>query len=281
MNYDNWIGKSKNQSDTMAPEPLRRFEALLNRDPGSVNNGTVLPPCAHWIYFNPAAPQDALAADGHPQKGDFLPPVELPSRMWAGGTIRFKKPLTTGQSADKKTTITAIDEKDGTSGKLCFITLRHQISTAGALAIDEDQEIVFREASEKGAHPIRTQPVDVDFDWKKSIQLNSAHLFRFSALTFNSHKIHYDHPYATQTEGYPNLVVHAPLLLVLMMNFFKTKTDGKVIEEIAYRAAGPMFLDEEITITSKDTDNNKVEMRALGPDQKIALKASVTWTYSW
>lgn len=281
MNYDNWIGKSKNLSDTIAPEPLRRFEALLDRDPGSVNNGTILPPCAHWIYFNPAVPQAVLAADGHPQKGDFLPPVELPSRMWAGGIIRFKKPLKTGQPADKKTTITAIDEKEGGSGKLCFITLRHQISTAGALAIDEDQEIVFREASEKGAHPIRTQPVDVDFDWKKSVQLNSAHLFRFSALTFNSHKIHYDHPYATQTEGYPNLVVHAPLLLVLMMNFFKTKTDGKVIEEIAYRAAGPMFLHEEITITSKDTDNNKVEMRALGPDQNIALKASINWTYSW
>ena len=281
MSYDEWIGKSKDQSDSMAPEQLQRFEALLDRDSSAVTTGSVLPPCSHWIYFTPMSKQSDIAENGHAEKGGFLPPVELPIRMWAGGNIQFKKPLKTGVQADKKSTIVKIDEKEGAGGKLCFVTVRHQISSSGSLAIDEEQEIVFREASEEGAHPVRTKPMDIDFDWKKSRKLNSVQLFRFSALTYNSHRIHYDFPYATKQEGYPNLVVNSPYLLTLLMDLFKTKTDGKVIEEIDYKSVGPVYLGEEITITSKDVDNFKAEMRILGPDNKIAMTATVKWTYSW
>ncbi len=281
MSYDEWIGKSKDQSDSMAPEQLQRFEALLDRDSSAVTTGSVLPPCSHWIYFTPMSKQSDIAENGHAEKGGFLPPIELPIRMWAGGNIQFKKPLKTGVQADKKSTIVKIDEKEGASGKLCFITVRHQISSSGSLAIDEEQEIVYREASEEGAHPVRTKPMDIDFDWKKSRIINSVQLFRFSALTYNSHRIHYDFPYATKQEGYPNLVVNSPYLLTLLMDLFKTKTDGKVIEEIDYKSLGPVYLGEEITITSKDVDNFKAEMRVLGPDNKIAMTAAVKWTYSW
>ena len=281
MSYEEWIGKSKDQSDSMAPEQLQRFEAMMDRDPSEVQAGTTLPPCAHWIYFTPMERQSDIADDGHAKKGSFLPPVDLPKRMWAGGKIQFKKPLKTGIPADKKSTIVKIEEKEGTSGKLCFVTVRHQISASGAVAVDEEQQIVYREASEEGAHPIRTKPMDIDFDWKKSRVLTSAELFRYSALTFNGHKIHYDFPYTTDQEGYPNLIVHGPLLLTLLLNAFKSKSDGKVIEEVDYKSVGPIYLGEELTITSKDVDNTKVEMRVLGPDNKIAMMARVKWIYSW
>lgn len=281
MSYDEWIGKSKDQSDSMAPEQLQRFEALMDRDPGAVRAGSTLPPCSHWIYFTPMDKQSDIAEDGHPKKGDFLPPVELSKRMWAGGNIQFKKQLKAGMPADKKSTIVKIDEKEGASGKLCFVTVRHQISASGSLAIDEEQQIVYREAAEEGAHPIRTKPMDIDSDWKKTRKLDAVQLFRFSALTYNGHKIHYNHPYTTKNNGYPNLLVHTPFLLALMMNEYKTKSDGKVIERIDYSAVGPIFLGEEITITSKDVDNFKAEMRVLGPDNKIAMTASIKWIYSW
>ncbi|TVQ03871.1 MAG: acyl-CoA dehydrogenase [Balneolaceae bacterium] len=281
MSYNDWIGKSKDQYDNMGPEPLQRFEALLDHDPAEVKNGTVLPPCAHWIYFNPHDKQAELDDDGNPKRGGLLPPVDLPVRMWAGGKILFKKPLKAGLACDRKSTVVKIDEKEGTTGKLCFVTLRHQVSTAGAVAIDEEQQLVFREKTEEGAHPARTEPMDIDFDWKKTRKFTPVHLFRYSALTFNSHRIHYDYLYTTEEHGYPNLLVPAPLVLTLMMDAYKTKTDGKLIEEIEYRATGPLYVHEEMTITSKDTDNTKVELRALGPDNKIAMKASVRWIYSW
>jgi 3-methylfumaryl-CoA hydratase len=281
MSYDEWIGKSKDQNDSMAPEQLQRYEAMLDRDPGSVTAGTELPPCSHWIYFTGTEKHSELTENGYPKPGIFLPNIELPRRMWAGGSIQFKKPLKTGSPADKKSTIIKIDEKEGASGKLCFVTIRHQISSYGNVAIDEEQQLVFRESSEEGAHPVRTKPIDIDYDWKKTRKPDSIQLFQFSALTFNSHRIHYDYPYATREEGYPNLPVHAPFLLMLMMDSFKNKTDGKVIEDIQYRAEGPMYLGEEITITCKNVDNAKAEMRAVGPDNKIALSATIKWVYSW
>lgn len=279
--FDDWIGKSLTLSDSLAPEPLQHFEALFDRNPADTGNGTELPPCAHWIYFNPPVKSEELDESGNQKKGIFLPPVEQSQRMWAGGRLIFKKPLKAGQPADRTTTITKIDEKPGTSGNLCFVTLRHQISSAGAMAIDEEQDIVFREASEQGAHPVRSRLADIDYDWKKTRKFDSAHIFRYSALTHNSHKIHYDRLYAEEKEGYPNILIQAPLLLSLMINLFKTKTDGKVIEEISYRAEGPVYLHEEVTIICKTVDNTKVEMRALGPDNKIAMSASVKWVYRW
>lgn len=279
MSYNDWIGKMNDVNDSMAPEPLQHFEALLNHDPSDVRNGTVLPPCAHWIYFNQAVKQASLNDDGYPPYAGVC--GDLPLRMQAGGKILFKKPLKAGMPADRKSTVINIDEKEGSGGKLCFMTLRHQISTAGALAIDEEEQVVFREQPEEGAHPSRTEPLDIDFDWKKTVRLTPVELFRYAALTCNSHRIHYDVPYTTDVLGYPNLLVPAHLLLTCMMDAYKTKTDGKVIEQIEYRAVGPLYVHEEITITSKDTGNTAVELRALGPDNKIALKATVRWIYSW
>jgi 3-methylfumaryl-CoA hydratase len=281
MSYDKWVGNSESRSDSMAPEQLQRFEALMNGKPKSVTAGTELSPCAHWCYFTPMDTQSNIAVDGHALRGEFLPPVELPKRMWAGGHIQFKKPLLAGTPADKKSTITAIEEKDGESGKLCFVKVRHQISAKGAVAIDEQQEIVYREDSEEGAHPIRTNPLDIDPDWKKSTKPDTVQLFRFSALTFNSHRIHYDLDYVKKIEGYPNLVVHAPFLLLLLLDAFKNKDDGRIIEDVTYRAVGPVYHEEMITLCGKGVDNHKEELRVIGSEGNMALKATVNWTYSW
>jgi 3-methylfumaryl-CoA hydratase len=281
MSYEKWLGNSEDRNDSMAPEQLQKFEALMNRDPSSITDGTQLSACSHWIYFTPALPNSQLAVNGNPLNDSLLPPVDLPRRMWAGGKIHFKKPLFAGVPAEKKSTVTKIDEKNGKTGKLCFVTLRHQISSKGVVAIDEEQVYLFREDSEQGAHPIRTEPLDMDHDWKKSTRPDAVQLFRFSALSFNSHRIHFDREYAREVEGYPDLVVHAPYLLLLMLDSFKTKHDGKVISEIEYTSTGPVYLGEQITIYGKETDNFKADLRICGHEGKIAMKATVNWTYSW
>lgn len=281
MSYEEWVGKSADRSDSMSPELLQRFEALLNRDGSNITTGSELSLGSHWIYFAPSLPDSELAVNGNARNDELLPPVELPRRMWAAGNISFKKKLVAGIPAEKKSTVIKIDEKDGSTGKLCFVTLRHQISQKGALSIDEEQVYVFREENEKGAHPIRTEPLDIDYDWKKITKPNSIQLFRFSALTFNSHRIHFDQDYAREAEGYPNALVHAPLLLLIMLDAFKSKHDGKVIEGIDYRSIGPVYLGEQITVSGKDTDNFVTELRICGQENKVAMKATVKWTYSW
>ncbi|MCC5913322.1 MAG: MaoC family dehydratase N-terminal domain-containing protein [Balneolaceae bacterium] len=281
MNYDEWIGRSEDRSDSMSPEQLRKFEALMNRDPSPVSSGTPLSVCSHWAYFNPVPINSELAVNGTARTGELAPPIELPRRLWAGGKILFKKELQAGVLADKKSTITKIEEKEGESGKLCFVTYRDQVSAKGAVAIDETRVMVYREDSEQGAHPIRTKPLDIDPDWKKSVKPDSVQLFRMSALTFNSHRIHFDQDYARDVEGYPAPLVHAQLVLLLLIDAFKNKHDGKVIEEIEYRATGPVWLGEQITLCGREADNFRAELRAAGPEGKLAMEADVKWTYSW
>lgn len=274
MSYDEWVGKTNESNDSMAPEQLQRFEALMNRDPYSVSSGSELPPCAHWCYFTPIDKQSNIAADGHAMKGDFLPPVELPKRMWAGGKITFKKPLLAGTPAKKISTVESINNKNGRTGKLCFVTVRHQVSVRRSVAIDEEQQIVYREESEKSIHPTRTQPMDIDSGWEISITPDSVQLFRFSALTFNSHRIHYDLNYVRKAEGYPNLVVHGPYLLVLLLDALRNREES-FIEDVDYRALGPVYLGEEITIHGKAVDHQRTELRVTGPEGKMAMKATV------
>jgi len=279
MSYDEWVGKTIESNDSMAPEQLQRFAALMDQNPDSVSSGSELPPCAHWCFFTPVDRQSNIAADGHAMKGDFLPPVELPKRMWAGGKITFKKPLLAGTPAKKISTVESINNKEGRTGKLCFVTVRHQVSARGAVAVDEEQQIVYRKESENDAYPTRTQPLDINPDWEISTTPDSVQLFRFSALTFNSHRIHYDQDYVRKTEGYPGLVVHGPYLLVLLLDALRSR-DESVIEDVEYRAVGPVYLGEEITIHGKAVDNQRTELRVTGPDGKLAMKATVKLTKS-
>ena len=281
MNADEWIGKSENRSDSMAPEQLQRFAEMLNHNPAEIGDGSELITGAHWAYFHKSQTNAELGVSGTPRNDSLIPPCDLPRRMWAGGKLEFKKPLVTGVPAERISTLTDVSEKKGSSGKLCFVTLKHQVSQKGAIAVDEDQIFVFLQENEKGAHPIRTEPMDIDPEWKKLIRPDPLQLFRFSAVTWNSHRIHYDQEYARDVEGYPNLLIHSPYLLILMMDAYRSKHDGKVIQSVEYKSIGPAYLGEQLTISGKTTDNLKTSLRATGPDDKLAMKAEVEWSYSW
>ena len=282
MDIKEWIGKRENRSDSIAPETLQRFEAMMDRDPSSITEGSELPPCAHWCYFTPPVKRSDIAENGHPEQGDFQPPIDQPTRMWAGGKIEFRKPMKTGVPANRSSTITKIEEKEGKSGPLTFVEISHAISKGGTTMIIEDQQLVYRESTDKGAYPTREKPLDIDPDWTKSITPDVVTLFRFSALTFNAHRIHYDRDYAKNVEGYPDLVVHGPLLLVYLLDEYMKNSRNRVIRSLEYKLEGPIYLGEEINIhCGKGIDSKKSELRITGPDKKLALKADLEWGYNW
>jgi len=280
MDPNEWVGKSMSQRDTLAPEQLRRFEAMVNRRPESVSKGDKLTMCAHWAYFTPLHLQSDLTVQGYPRNHDLFPPIEQSSRLWLGGRLQFKNALTVGTPATRYSTITEF-KKEGADQAKVYLSLQHQISTKGSIAIQEDQHFLYRQPSEKGAHPTRTEAMDIDPDWEKSTKPDSILLFRFSALTFNAHRIHYDQNYARNVEGYPNVIVHGPLLLLLALEEFRSTYDGKVLEEVEYELRGPVYMGEQIKISGKSSDNYQTELRITGHDNKIALKAKVKWTYEW
>lgn len=281
MSFDKWIGKSITRRDSLSPEQLLRFEAMLNRRPDAISEGSELSMCAHWTYFTPLHMQSDLSEQGYPRDDNFHPPIELTSRLWTGGRIEFRKPLLVGSPAQQYSTIISIEEKEKLGEQRVHMTLQHQISSRGAVAIREDQHFMFRNPSEKGAHPTRSRSLDIDPDWEKSAKPGSILLFRFSALTFNAHRIHYDQDYARNEEGYPNVLVHGPLLLLLALEAFRSRFDGKILEHVEYRVNGPVYLGEEISIYGKSVDNHESELRVCGPEKNIALSASIKWGYKW
>jgi len=281
MSYDKWAGKSITRRDSMSPEQLLRFEAMLNRRPDSISEGTELSMCAHWAYFTPLHLQSELSGQGYPRDGNFFPPIELTSRLWAGGRIEFKKPLMVGVPAQQYSTIISIEEKEELGEERVHMDLQHQISSRGSVAIQEDQHFIYRNPTEKGAHPTRSRPLDIDPDWEKSTKPDSVQLFRFSALTFNAHRIHYDQDYARNEQGYPNVMAHGQLLLLLALEAFRSRFDGKFLEHVEYKVHGPVYLGEEIYISGKSVANHESELRVCGPEKNIALSASIKWGYKW
>ncbi|MBI4419582.1 MAG: MaoC family dehydratase N-terminal domain-containing protein [Gemmatimonadetes bacterium] len=239
--------------------------------------GDELPRGWHWFYFNPAAPQSQLGEDGHPRRGEFLPPVPLPRRMWAGGTLTFRSPLRIGAAAARRSTVTALEEKEGRTGRLVFVTVRHEITGPGGLAVEEEQQLVYREAAKPGSRGKAGEPFPADVDWSETFTPDAVMLFRFSALTFNGHRIHYDHPYATQVEGYPGLVVHAPLIALLLLQAAERHT-GREPQTFTFQNVAPLFEGQAITIAGrKNSGGASTEIWAGGPGGTIATRAVTEW----
>lgn len=280
MDPKEWIGKSISRRDSIAPEQLRRFEAMVNRRPDTIAEGDELTMCSHWAYFTPLHLQSDLTVRGYPRDNALFPPIEQSSRLWLGGQLQFKNKLSVGTPATRYSTVTGL-KQEGENNEKTYLSLQHQISSKGAVAIQEDQHFLYRPPSEKGAHPTRTEPMDIDPDWEKHTKPNSIQLFRFSALTYNAHRIHYDQDYARKVEGYPNVMVHGPLLLLLALESFRSQFDGKILEDVTYEIRGPVYLGEQITISGKSVDNHETELRITGHENNIALKAKVKWTYEW
>jgi 3-methylfumaryl-CoA hydratase len=232
-----WIGREERASDWTSSAPLAGLAALLDHEKSPWTTGEV-PPLGHWLYFLPHARQSAIDIDGHPKRGDFLPPVPLPRRMWAGGEMVFHAPLPVGAPIERVSTIADVTAKTGSSGAMLFVTLRHAIFCSGALAIEERQDLVYRGPDGTAAPAPATEAPKADAT--RIVTPDPVALFRYSALTFNGHRIHYDRDYA-RSEGYPGLVVHGPYAATLLVDHFLRETPDAVVKRFSFRARRPLF----------------------------------------
>jgi 3-methylfumaryl-CoA hydratase len=236
-----WVGRREIAEDCVTPAPVSALSATLDRDDPFPTLGDELPALWHWLYFLPRHRQSEIGTDGHARRGGFLPPVSLPRRMWAGGRLAFERPLRIGEAIRRVSTIRSVESKTGKSGPLVFVTVRHEIYGSFGGAISEEHDIVYREAPAPGeAGPVKVRPARADEVWCRDIRPDDVFLFRYSALTFNGHRIHYDRRYVTDTEGYPGLVVHGPLIATLLADLAR-RHDRRPLASFEFRAVSPLF----------------------------------------
>ncbi len=237
-----WIGRSEHAEDTIDGLRLVGFAATLDRPLDELAPGGRLPPLWHWMFFQTWVPQSGLGPDGHPKRGGFLPPVHhLPRRMWAGGRVTFRAPLFAGERITRTSTIAAIREKAGSTGALVFVTVRHEVSGPRGVAIEEEQDIVYRGLEGAAVKAGAPSPPLSEGAFTETVVPDPVMLFRYSALTGNGHRIHYDRRYVTEVEGYPGLIVHGPLQATLMAGLLVRARPGRALAQIAYRGVRPLF----------------------------------------
>jgi len=236
-----WIGKTEHRTDRVTPVPLAALAATLDRDDPPPVDGSAIAPLRHWLYFLPIYKRSEGGADGHARRGGFLPPVPLPRRMWAGGRVEFRRALHVGDAIERTSTIVSVEQKEGRSGALVFVLVRHEISANGAVAIVEEHDIVYRDAPRAGEAPPPKKPAPADATWRREVVPDDVLLFRYSALTFNSHRIHYDRRYVTDVEGYPGLVVHGPLIATLLVDLARDHVAPAKLASFSFRAMSPLF----------------------------------------
>ena len=240
-----WVGRSETADDQITAAPAVGLAATLDLPAQDWRDGDPLPPLWHWAYFLPRHRQSELGPDGHALRGGFLPPVPLPRRMWAGGRFVFIEPLRVGGAVRRVSRIEEVSEKSGRSGALVFVRVRHEIAqqVGGAWrpALTEEHDIVYREAPRAGAPVAAQQPAPADAQFERTVLPDPVLLFRYSALTFNGHRIHYDRRWCQQDEGYPGLVVHGPLQATLLAELLRQHAPGRSLARFAFRALRPLF----------------------------------------
>ena len=273
-----WIGSTLQSDDMIATERAFALWATLNTGEPAPEEGAHLPPLWHWIYFWIIGLRSELGRDGHSELGGFLPALGEVRRMWAGSRVIFHRPLILGESAHRRITITDISAKKGRSGALTFVTLRHEISAADGLAITEDQDLVYREMPKliSDTSPQMYQPAPEGGDRVEQWNGDPVLLFRYSALTFNSHRIHYDAPYADGLEGYPGLVVHGPLIATLMASAAMRHREGIAPTTFSFRAQQPIFADHSFTVHVAD-HGNASEIWVRNQDGNYAFTGTAGW----
>ena len=269
-----WVGRSERRSDTITAAPLAGLAATLDRvDDPEVMPGAELPPLAHWLYFLPQVAQREIGADGHPKRGGFLPPVPLPRRMWAGGRLQFERPLRVGDEIERRSTITQVDAKHGRSGALVFVTVRHEIADARGVAIIEEHDIVYRDHPQPGAPTPAPVHAASDEDFSRAVVPDPVLLFRYSALTFNGHRIHYDRSYVTEVEGYPGLIVHGPLIATLLVDLVRRELPEARLRAFAFKAASPLFDIHPFAVCGKREADGAVALWARNHEGQLAMQA--------
>ncbi|MFC3711551.1 MaoC family dehydratase N-terminal domain-containing protein [Sphingoaurantiacus capsulatus] len=268
-----WIGREERAAQIASPEPIAGLAALLDHGSPSWPEGTV-PPLGHWLYFSPRTPQSQIGEDGHPLRGGFLPPVELPRRMWAGGAVKFLSPVAIGSELERVSTIEDVAAKTGASGDMVFVTVRHVIHADRVAAIEERQDLVYRDGGSAGAAPAPAEPRAADTS--RTITPDPVMLFRYSALTFNGHRIHYDRDYARNIEGYPGLVVHGPYAATLLLDLFLREKPAARVTGFTFRAQRPLFDTAPFTVNLLRGDAT-AEAWTASADGRTAMTARIDW----
>ena len=266
-----WCGSTRESVDIVSAGAVAELSATLDYDTTLAGEGELLPPCWHWLFFHEPVPTLALDKDGHPQRGGFLPPVPLPRRMWAGGRLRFHAPLLVGQVLQRVSTVTDVTAKTGRSGDLVFVTVNHTYSVGDTLCIEERQDIVYRGESGRKNTPAQEASAPA-FDFAREVIPGPVTLFRYSALTFNSHRIHYDSDYAVNVEGYPGLVVQGPLTATFLLDLLCREVPGQVVRAFEFRGLGPLFASEPVTLGGR-RDSTGVELNALNAQRALSMTA--------
>jgi 3-methylfumaryl-CoA hydratase len=252
------------------PRQANHLAVTLDREPSFVV-GDALPPAWHWLYFHDLVPASGLGADGHARLGGQMPPSDLTRRMWAAGRIDMMSTLRLGANATRTSTIRSVVPKEGRSGRLLFVTIDHAVHVDDTTVVLEEQTIVYRDPSAPAAGEAPMAPSDAEFS--DAWQLDSVALFRYSALTFNSHRIHYDGEYARDVEGYPGLVVHGPLLATLLLDSASRR--GLTVETVRYRAVSPVFLPDGFTVSGRQGDV-ALSLWATSATGQLAMQATAT-----
>ena len=242
-NLKSWVGRSETRHDLIGATPALALNATLDHPESTFATGTPLLPLWHWLYFLPLHRQSEIGADGHAKRGGFLPPVPLPRRMWAGSQFEFRAPVRVGDAVERTSTITDVSSKEGRTGRLVFVKVRHEVRCNGAAdaAIVEFHDIVYREARRPDDVEPPPQRADAGAAWQREIVPDDVLLFRYSALTFNGHRIHYDRKYVTEVEGYPGLVVHGPLIATLLMDLVRRHAPEADVASFRFKAVRPTF----------------------------------------
>ena len=272
-----WVGGQETRSDVVTTWPITALAATVDDSTVDASNGKPVPPGWHWMFFLEAKAPPELGLDGHPKKGGFLPPVPLPRRMWAGGRLEFIRPLLIGERITRESKILSVEPKSGRTGDLVFVTVQHTIKGGGEVAIVEEQDIVYREAAQKGdpLPPGKTAPVDPA--WTRRVFADSVMLFRYSALTFNGHRIHYDYDYATNVEHYPGLVVHGPLQATLLLDLCRSHCD-RPLRKFEYRAQSPMFAGSAFTVNGTfDAGTSQAEVWTANEAGHYAMRGTASF----
>ena len=271
-----WQGRSDTLHDDISAAPLRGWMATLDRPLSDVQRGTEVLPLGHWLYFLPTHAQSELGPDGHALRGGFLPPVPLPRRMWAGGRLTWLQPLKVGDAVQKRSRIASVKHKAGRSGDLIFVEVEHEVHNQAGLCLTEVHDIVYRPAPQASDPVIAPVAAPSQAAWQRTVVPDAVLLFRYSALTFNGHRIHYDRPYAMQEEGYPGLVVHGPLIATLLMETLRGAHPDRPVASFEFKAVSPLFDTAPFTVAGR-VDGPDARLWARGPPGRLAMSASATF----
>ena len=271
-----WKGHEERVEEILSPLKVEGYHAVLDTGEPSANEGEPAPPGIHWMLARSNTPHSQLGHDGHGRRGGFIPPINLPRRMWAGSDIEFIRPLVVGEKVVRRSNFDSVVHKQGRTGNLVFVKLRHEYSIREEICLCEIQTLVFRESPKADDPKPELQPSPGEASWERSLVPDPVLLFRYSALTFNGHRIHYDRSYCIEEEGYPGLLVHGPLQATLLLDLCRRYKQAAPLKRFMFRAMSPVFDGEEIGICGIE-DEGKGRLWIRGPAGEMAMSAEASW----